>query len=103
MFSYSKALELMKEGKLMQRSGWNGKGMFVFFRPQGEAQGSIIPIQTIPVIKSIPQNVKDYHIQKGISMQFLPEIMMFTADQKLVPWLCSQTDMVAEDWIEFTY
>lgn len=35
-------------------------------------------------------------------MQFLPEIMMFTADKKLCSWLCSQTDMTAEDWELFT-
>jgi len=30
----------------------------------------------------------------------LPYIYMFTADQQLVPWLASQTDVLAEDWLE---
>ncbi|HDV0042996.1 TPA: DUF2829 domain-containing protein, partial [Klebsiella pneumoniae] len=28
----------------------------------------------------------------------LPYIAMKTADEKLVPWLASQTDVLAEDW-----
>lgn len=51
MFNYSKALELMKEGELVRRTGWNGKGMFIFFRPQGEKEGSVVPVETIPFCK----------------------------------------------------
>ena len=102
MFSYSKALELMKEGKLMQRSGWNGKGMFIYLMDRKPETGSIISVEKIQEMQSIPDNVKKYHVENNIKMEFLPYIMMFTADQKLVPWLCSQTDMVAEDWIEFS-
>lgn len=29
---FGEALEAVKEGKLIARSGWNGKGMFVFQR-----------------------------------------------------------------------
>lgn len=29
----------------------------------------------------------------------LPFIAMKTADDKLVPWLASQTDMLADDWV----
>lgn len=31
--TFGKALEAVKEGKLIARAGWNGKGMFVFQRP----------------------------------------------------------------------
>ncbi len=34
--------------------------------------------------------------------ELLPFIAMFTADRKFVPWLASQTDMLAEDWSEAT-
>ena len=30
--------------------------------------------------------------------EVLPFIAMKTADDKIVPWLCSQTDMLANDW-----
>ncbi len=32
--SFGQALELLKEGKLVQRAGWNGKDMFIFMRPE---------------------------------------------------------------------
>ena len=30
----------------------------------------------------------------------LPYLVMFTATKQFVPWLASQTDMLAEDWME---
>jgi hypothetical protein len=33
------------------------------------------------------------------SSEHLPYIVMKTADNKLVPWLASQTDVLAEDWV----
>jgi len=35
------------------------------------------------------------------SKMTLPYIYMSTVDGKLVPWLASQTDMLAEDWCIF--
>lgn len=35
---FGEALEAVKEGKLIARSGWNGKGMFVFQRPEDVRQ-----------------------------------------------------------------
>ena len=67
--TFSEALEEIKKGNRVSRSGWNGKGMW-------------IKLQT-----------PDTH-----SKMNLPYIYMFTADKKQVPWLCSQTDMMADDW-----
>lgn len=38
-----------------------------------------------------------YDIKRS-ELEELPFIMMKTADNKLVPWLASQTDILAEDW-----
>lgn len=32
------------------------------------------------------------------SKMTLPYVYMFTAQGDLVPWLCSQTDLLADDW-----
>ena len=29
----------------------------------------------------------------------LPYVFMITADDKIVPWVASQTEMLAEDWV----
>lgn len=34
--NFGKALENLKEGKKVQRQGWNGKGMFIYYVPKGE-------------------------------------------------------------------
>lgn len=71
------AIEQLKAGKKVARQGWNGKGMWLLlFR----------------WIEDTP--VPPYPYER------LPFIGMKTADDKLVPWLASQADMLAEDWVE---
>ena len=103
--NFGKAIEALKEGKLVQRSGWNGKGMFLFMRPADS-----ITTGNIAKIKSLPQNVKDW-IDKNIDdktnpgesgltpVKFTAYICMKAADGSIVNgWLASQTDMLADDW-----
>jgi hypothetical protein len=63
------ATAFLKSGERVARAGWNGKGMYL------ELQ------------------IPDAH-----SKMSLPYVYMKTADDKMVPWLCSQTDLLAEDW-----
>jgi hypothetical protein len=76
--SFGMAIEALKSGLQVARVGWNGKGMFLdLFRPEGTMQ------------------VMD----NGDAYPELPWIGMKTADNKFVPWLASQTDMLADDWV----
>lgn len=90
---FSNALNWIKSGYRVQREGWNGKNMFIFLRG-----GESIPKEITMNIKSIQQDVKEFMINTNTQMVFASHIMMFTADKKLVPWLASQTDILAEDW-----
>ena len=65
------AVVAMRDGKKVQRAGWNGKGMWLALQ------------------------VPDEHSKMG-----LPYVYMKTAPGPLVPWLCSQTDLLANDWSE---
>lgn len=56
---------------IYRRKGWNGKGMWI---------GLQRPTDT--------------------SKMTLPYIFMYTAQGDYVPWLASQTDMLADDWEE---
>ena len=82
--SFSQALELIKSGKRLQREGWNGKGMFVFLVP-----GSTFKVNRAPLLGIYPE---------GTEINYHGHIDMRTADGMIVPWLCSQTDMLASDW-----
>jgi Protein of unknown function (DUF2829) len=65
------------------RAGWNGKGMYLAYQP-GYPDG-------IPINANTGQ-------PEGTIMRFLPYVMMRTVDGSFLPWLCSQTDLLAEDW-----
>jgi hypothetical protein len=96
--NFGTALEAVKQGKLIAREGWNGKGMFVFQRPEDE-----IPANVILNIKSLPSSVKDYLFNNPNgkeSFKFTAYLCMKAADGSIVNgWLASQTDVLAEDWV----
>jgi hypothetical protein len=84
--NFGKALEALKEGKRVQRAGWNGKGMFIFL-----VNGSQFVVNREPLLSILGE---------GTTVTYCPHIDMKTADGKIVPWLASQTDVLAEDWAE---
>ena len=82
--TFGLAIEAMKQGKKVARAGWIGKGMFLFLVP-----GSTFKVNRAPLLGIYPE---------GTEINYCPHIDMKTADGKVVPWLASQTDMLAEDW-----
>lgn len=78
--TFGQAIELLKSGLKLSRKGWNGKGMFLFLVSGGAWDFEC-----------------DIHGVDGLHT--LPFICMKTADGKLVPWLASQSDILAEDWV----
>ena len=82
--NFGDALHMLKLGKKVARAGWNGKGMFLFIVP-----GSTFKVSRPPLLGIYPE---------GTEINYCPHIDMRTSDGKVVPWLCSQTDALAEDW-----
>lgn len=87
-FSFSTALVNLKLGRRVCRAGWNGKRMWLTLVPGGD-------------------NWKDDNTWTLLGCDNItfegrvdpaPWIGMKTADNNFVPWLCSQTDMLADDW-----
>lgn len=70
MVNFGEAIEALKQGLRVARNGWNGKGMWLELQEPDEH-----------------------------SKMTLPYIYMKTACNNQVPWLASQTDILAEDWI----
>ena len=63
------AVMTMKEGWKVRRLGWNGKGMWIAIQnPDSDSK------------------MKDSYVY------------MSPVDGKLIPWLCSQKDLLATDW-----
>ena len=83
---FGKALAALKEGRCVAREGWNGKGMFLFL-----VKGSEFVVNREPLLSIMGE---------GTRVNYRPHIDMKDAEGKVVPWLASQTDMLAEDWVE---
>ncbi len=71
-FDFGQAIQSLKAGNKVTRKGWNGKGMWLCIQ------------------------FPDAH-----SKMSRPYIYMSTADNKLVPWVASQTDLLDNDWEVF--
>lgn len=84
--NFSEALEALKAGGRVQRDGWNGKGMFLFLVP-----GSTFIVNRAPLLGIYPE---------GTQINYQPHIDMKTAQDTVVPWLASQSDLLADDWIQ---
>lgn len=92
--SFSSALEWLKQGKRVARNGWNGKGMFLMMVKGESVTEQINDCYGDPNRYEVGQD----GYEKGQSIPVLDAIYMKTADNKLVPWVASQTDMLSEDW-----
>lgn len=102
--SIGEAIEALKDGKRVQREGWNGTGMFVFMQVP-----SNISIETVPKMQSLPQSVKDEFIRRfndqGNEVPVYQEICyrnqlaIVYPDNKIYGWLPSPSDVLANDWI----
>ena len=84
--NFGQALESLKQGKKVERPGWNGRGMFIFLVP-----GSTFTVNRLPLLGIYPE---------GTEIRYHAHVDMKTAQGDVVPWLCSQTDLLAEDWEE---
>ena len=76
---FERALGKLNYGRKLMRSGWNGRGMFLFLIPSGWEFVCDI------------EGVED--------LQTEPFICMKTAQNTLIPWLASQADLLASDWV----
>ncbi len=89
--NFGHAIELLKQGRRVARIGWNGKNMYLALQ-----EGSTITHEQARggVARSLAQEGKT-------EIVIQPHIDMRAADGTcVVGWLASQTDMLAEDWVE---
>ncbi len=76
--NFGKALHELKAGRKVARSGWNGKGIFIELQMPDENSKMTSPYIYINTTGLQTENED--------------------APKSLVPWLASQTDMLANDW-----
>lgn len=69
MTDFAWALRKLRSGAKMARQGWNGQGMWISLQEPDEN-----------------------------SKMKRPYIYMYPVDGELVPWVASQSDLLANDW-----
>lgn len=92
--TFGMALEALKSGDKVARTGWNGKGMYIYLK-----NGTFIT----PEMCHDPK-LRQAVIDNGGELLGLPTLCMFTHDGTgrkaiLTGWLASQSDMLSSDWI----
>lgn len=75
--NFGQALEALRTGECIARDGWNGRGMWLALASEADV---LLVAARAQVVRS------------------QPFILMRTAQGTFVPWLASQTDVLAEDW-----
>lgn len=89
---FGDAIRALKDGKRVARTGWNGKGMWLAL---GAGHSGLNASNFWNV------HTRAFAEQNGGTAPVLPYIVMKTATGEiLMGWLASQTDMLAEDWME---
>lgn len=71
--NFGQALEAMQRGALVTRAGWNGVGLWLEYRPASGVDLAYIRMSYPVGSRAYPEGAR-------------------------VPWLASQTDMLANDW-----
>lgn len=92
--TFGEAIEAVKVGKKIQREGWNGKGMFVFY--MRGMTGQIDDFMAPAIRKLFPSGTK-LATAPYLALCAVPP--RGTDGKYIVPgWLASQTDILADDW-----
>ena len=98
--TFGLAIEALKLGKKVARSGWNGKGMYLLYVP-GTPDAKLQP--GTPYYKNLPNDWASVEGENPVA-EILPHIDMWTINAQgrrafLPGWLASQSDMLADDWV----
>lgn len=81
---FDSVISALKAGGTAWRSGWNGKGMYIFLVP-----GSKFKVNREPLLGIMGE---------GTEVTYNAHIDIRTADGSVAVWNPSQVDMIAEDW-----
>jgi len=84
-FDFSTALAILRGGGRVAREGWNGNGMFLFL-----VNGSRFVVNREPLLSILGE---------GTEINYRPHIDIYDAEGRVSPWVPSQADIMATDWV----
>lgn len=83
--NFGAALEAIKAGLRIARTGWNGKGMFVYLVPPAS-----YPVQT---------GAAKAHFGEGAMVPYNAYMAIKNVDNTVSTWVPSVNDCLASDWV----
>jgi hypothetical protein len=81
--NFGEAIQSLKNGSKVARSGWNGKGMYLYY----------VPANVYPAVTDVA--VKNF----GELVPYTAYVAIKTVAGNVSPWQPSNNDMLSEDWI----
>ena len=75
--SFGDALVFLKGGERVAREAWNGKNIYIYYKPEGSEENPM----------------------DGVVYTRRPYFMIKTAQDDLAPWVASISDILVDDWI----
>lgn len=92
--SFGDAIEILKQGGAIRRSGWNGKGLMVFKQVPSHIESDIIP-----KMQSLPQSAKDLIVKGKGFIYYIRQCLIYNENTGCADsWVPSISDVFADDW-----
>lgn len=95
--NFGEAQQILDNGFMAFREGWNGKGQFVY-----KTIGNTVSKDFIPKFASLPDSVKEFLLKIDKDVEFSSSYTLYNAQGKMQPgWVPSQGDLNATDWQKY--
>lgn len=92
--NFGDAIKILKQGGVIRRKGWNGKGLMVFKQVPAHIDSDIIP-----KMQSLPQSAKDLILGRKGFIDYTSQCLIYNENTgRADSWVPSISDVFAEDW-----
>lgn len=92
--NFGMAIQVLKLGYAVRRSGWNGKGLWVIKQVPAH-----ITEEIIPKMQSLPQSAKNLILKGKKSIDYTAQCLIYNENTgRADSWVPSISDVFAEDW-----
>lgn len=90
--NFATAVEVMKQGGIAYREGWNGD--FIFRQVP-----SLVPADIIPKMTSLPNKVKEITLCRNKDLRYRHQFARVSTTNDVEAYSPSVADVEAEDWV----
>ena len=92
--NFGEVIEILKQGGLVRRKGWNGKGLFVIKQVPAHINSNVIPR-----MQSLPRSAKDRILKGKGFVDYTSQCLIYNENTgRADSWVPSVSDIFAEDW-----